>query len=71
MYLVKNAALLQGFSFVQYESRFPEALETLSKWIKDNKLKYKEHIVEGFENTPKAFEGLFSGENIGKLLVRI
>jgi NADPH-dependent curcumin reductase CurA len=71
MYLVKNAALLQGFSFVQYESRFPEALETLSKWIKENKLNYKEHIVEGFENTPKAFEGLFSGENIGKLLVRI
>jgi NADPH:quinone reductase len=43
----------------------------LSRWIKENKLKYKEYIVEGFENTPKAFEDLFSGENIGKLLVRI
>ncbi|MXQ53819.1 NADP-dependent oxidoreductase [Shimazuella alba] len=71
MFLVKNNALIQGFAYMQYESHFPYALETLSKWIKDNKLKYKEHIVEGFENTPKAFEGLFSGENIGKLLVRI
>lgn len=69
--LVKNAALMQGFSFTQYESRFPEALEILSGWMKENKLKYKEYIVEGFDNTPKAFKGLFSGENIGKLLVKI
>lgn len=71
MYLVKNNALIQGFSFMQYKSHFPEALELLSKWMKENKLKYKEHIVEGFSNTPSAFQGLFSGENIGKLLIRI
>ena len=26
------------------------------------KLKYAESIVEGFENTPRAFIGLFTGE---------
>jgi NADPH-dependent curcumin reductase CurA len=69
--LVKNTALMQGFSFTNYSSRFPEALDKLSGWIKEDRLKYKEHIIEGFENTPKAFSGLFSGENMGKLLVKI
>jgi len=71
MLLVKNTALMQGFSFTNYSSRFPEALDRLSGWIKEGKLKYKEHIIEGFENAPNAFSGLFSGKNIGKLLVKI
>jgi len=71
MLLVKNSALMQGFSFTNYSSRFPEALDRLSGWIKEGKLKYKEHIIEGFENAPNAFSGLFSGKNIGKLLVKI
>ncbi|MBD2870016.1 NADP-dependent oxidoreductase [Paenibacillus arenilitoris] len=71
MLLVKNSALMQGFSFTNYSSQFPEALEKLSGWIKEGRLKYKEHIIDGFEHTPKAFSGLFSGENTGKLLVKI
>jgi NADPH-dependent curcumin reductase CurA len=34
-------------------------------------LKHEETIVEGFENTPHAFIGLFSGENLGKQIVKI
>jgi NADPH-dependent curcumin reductase CurA len=34
-------------------------------------MKYAENIVDGFENTPHAFLGLFSGENLGKQLVRV
>ena len=30
-----------------------------------------EHIVNGFENMPKAFIGLFDGENIGKVVVNV
>ena len=33
--------------------------------------KYREHIVEGLENAPQAFMGLFDGQNFGKLLVRV
>lgn len=70
MILLKKNALMQGFSFAQYEDRFPEAIETIIHWLKENKLKYKEHIIEGFENTSAAFCGLFHGNNIGKLLVK-
>jgi hypothetical protein len=33
-------------------------------------LEYREDVVEGFENTPKAFIGPFSGSNFGKRVVR-
>jgi NADPH-dependent curcumin reductase len=43
----------------------------VTQWIKDGKLRYKEHVVEGIENSPKAFLGLYSGKNFGKLVVKI
>ena len=47
------------------------AIDRISKWISDGKVKYKEDIVEGFENAPSAFERLFTGENFGKLLIKV
>jgi NADPH-dependent curcumin reductase CurA len=43
----------------------------MAAWIKEGKIKYREQIVEGFENTPRAFIGLLAGENTGKMLVKI
>jgi len=43
----------------------------LAQWFMSGKLKHAESIVEGFENTPRAFIGLFSGENLGKQVVKI
>jgi NADPH-dependent curcumin reductase CurA len=40
-------------------------------WVRDGKLAYRETIVDGFENLPKAFIGLFHGDNVGKMLVRV
>ena len=37
----------------------------------EGKIKAKEHVVEGLENAPKAFIGLFKGENIGKQIVKV
>jgi len=31
----------------------------------------KEPIIEGFENIPEAFIGLFEGTNTGKMMVKI
>ena len=43
----------------------------MSKWINEEKIKWKETVVVGIENAPKAFPGLFQGENFGKMLVKI
>jgi len=48
-----------------------ETVEILAGWLKEGKLKYKESIVNGIENAPKAFIGLLRGENFGKQLIKV
>jgi len=69
-YLLVNSARMQGFIITDYAARFAEGVTQLTKWVASGKLKYAETIVEGFENTPQAFIGLFTGENLGKQIVK-
>jgi len=34
-------------------------------------IKYKEDLVDGLDNAPKAFIGMLEGRNFGKLLIRM
>ena len=70
-YLLVNRARMEGFLIHDYESRFDEGLAQLSEWLKSGRLTYRETIVNGLENAPRAFIGLFHGENIGKQLVKV
>jgi NADPH-dependent curcumin reductase CurA len=70
-YLLINSALMKGFIITEYAARFTEGVMNLAQWLVAGKLKYAETVAEGFENTPKAFIGLFSGENLGKQLVKV
>jgi NADPH:quinone reductase len=70
-YLLINSAQMRGFIVTEYAARFPEGALQLAQWLSEGKLKYAETVVEGFENTPRAFIGLFSGENLGKQIVKV
>jgi len=70
-YLLVNSALMKGFIVTDYAARFAEGIGAMARWLAEGKLKYAETIVEGFENTPAAFIGLFTGENLGKQLVKV
>jgi NADPH-dependent curcumin reductase CurA len=70
-FLVKNSALMQGFIVSNYADKFPQAMKQLSTWLGEGKLKYKETIVEGFENTPQAFLDMMDGKNKGKMIVKV
>jgi hypothetical protein len=70
-YLLVNSALMKGFIITEYAARFSEGVSQLAQWLAAGKLKYAENVVEGFENTPQAFIGLFSGENLGKQIVKV
>ena len=48
-----------------------EAYQDITQWIKDDKIKYKNHIIPGIENAGEAIRKLFSCENEGKLIVQI
>lgn len=70
-YLLVNSALMKGFIITEYAARFSEGVMQLAQWLAGGKLKYAESVVEGFENTPQAFIGLFSGDNLGKQIVKV
>ena len=70
-YLVIHRGLVKGFIVSDYAKSFSEAFAQLGAWTREGKLQYRETIVEGFENIPDAFLGLFRGDNIGKQLVKV
>ena len=62
---------VQGFIVLDYASRFMEAATQLGQWKMFGKLKDRETIVEGLEKSPDAINMLFTGGNIGKLIVKV
>jgi len=70
-YLLINSALMKGFIITNYMPRFREGFSQLSEWFAEGKLKYAETVAEGFENTPQAFIDLFTGQNLGKQIVKV
>jgi len=67
--LLGKSALMQGFLVNNYQHLFMEGTKDLSNWMKEGRIKYQETTVNGFEQLPNAFLGLFKGENIGKMIV--
>ncbi|HQY90767.1 NADP-dependent oxidoreductase [Caldilinea sp.] len=69
--MIGKRLLLQGFIVSDHYDQFPQFQTDMAKWINAGKIKWEETIVEGIEHTPQAFIGLFTGENRGKMLVRV
>ncbi len=69
--LLVNRARMEGFIVFDFRARYREALEKLGQWVKEGKIKARFDTVEGLENAPLALNRLFTGENIGKLIVRV
>jgi len=49
----------------------PEFQREVGTWILEEKIKWRDTVVDGLENAPRAFLDLFTGKNIGKMLVRL
>jgi NADPH-dependent curcumin reductase CurA len=62
---------MQGFIISDHYARVPDFVRDVSQWLGEGKITYKEHVVEGLENAPDAFLGLFKGANFGKLVVKV
>jgi hypothetical protein len=71
MLVVGKSLRLQGFIVAQYFDQLPAFLAEAAALVAAGKLKWQETVEHGIENAPKAFLKLFSGENAGKMLVKI
>jgi len=69
--LVRQRGRMEGLIVIDYAARFAEATAQLGMWVRSGELAHREDIQEGFENAPRTFLRLFSGENLGKQLLRI
>lgn len=50
---------------------YGEFLAQMSRWLKEDKIKFREDIVDGLECAKQAFIGLLEGNNFGKLVIRV
>ena len=69
--ILRRSLKMQGFIVSNYQDRIPAFVADMAGWLAEGKVKYREDMVQGLTNAPEAFLGLFSGNNFGKLVVRV
>jgi len=69
--LMVKRATMKGVMVSDFYPRAMEAAMVMGGWIMSGKLKSREDIVEGLENFPETFQKLFTGENNGKLILKV
>lgn len=68
---IKARATVRGMVVYDHEDLRPKMQQDISKWLKEDKLKYLEDVTDGLENAPEAFSRLMHGKNFGKAIVRV
>lgn len=63
--------LIKGFIVIDYLDRFPEGIQAMAGWLLEGKIRFETDIVDGLENAPASLDRLFTGKNLGKLVVRV
>ncbi|EEB78937.1 oxidoreductase, zinc-binding dehydrogenase family [marine gamma proteobacterium HTCC2148] len=69
--ILSRSIKMQGFIVSNYIHRAPDFIGDMSTWMAEGKIQYREDMVEGLQNAPEAFLGLFKGANFGKLVVKV
>ena len=62
---------LEGFIVSSHMDMQEPFIRDMSAWIAQGKVKWRETVEEGIERAPDAFLKLFTGENLGKMLVKL
>ena len=68
---IERRLTMQGMVVWDHLRDFKQAMAEMAGWIRSGDLVYREEIIDGFENLPEAFAGLFTGETLGRRLVRV
>jgi NADPH-dependent curcumin reductase CurA len=69
--VTRTRTRIEGFLVYDFAGQHETSRARLAGWIRDGRLKYREDVVEGFENAPAAFMGMLRGDNLGKRLVKV
>lgn len=69
--LLSRTASMQGFNALEMWDRFDEAFADLRRWGREGRLVHRETVFDGLQSCVEALNGLFTGANIGKMLVKV
>ena len=69
--LMGKRARMEGFNAADHWDHYAQAAAALADLIAEGKLKYRAHLIEGLEHAPEALVRLFTGDHLGKLVVRV
>ena len=70
-FIVSKRLRVQGFIVSDHLERFGDFMREVGPWVAAGQIECRETMLEGIENVPAAFAGLFRGDNTGKMLVRV
>jgi NADPH-dependent curcumin reductase len=70
-YLLVKRATMRGFLTTDFAERYEEAIEHLAGWLRTGQLKYREQVLNGIEAAPGSIAQLYSGQNSGKLIIKL
>ena len=62
---------LKGFIVSHFNHMREDFVRDMASWIADGRVKYRETVMHGLEQAPDAFIGLFTGANVGKMIVQL
>jgi NADPH-dependent curcumin reductase CurA len=71
MRIISARIMVKGFIYTDYMSEMPDFYRDMGGWLASGAVQSRETIHEGIETVPEAFLGLFRGDNIGKMLIRL
>ncbi len=69
--LISRRARMEGFISWDYWGRWGEITDTLAGWVAEGTLRHRSHVFEGLTSAPEALNAMFTGENIGKIVIRV
>jgi NADPH-dependent curcumin reductase len=69
--LLINSARMEGFVVFDFAKRYAEGQTAMAGWMQSGQIKFKEDIQEGIARFPEVLNMLFTGENFGKLVLKL
>ncbi|MCD4526843.1 NADP-dependent oxidoreductase [Nocardioides sp. cx-173] len=71
MMIVTKRLTLRGFTVSNHQEAASDFYRDAGAWLAAGDLVYRETFVDGLDSMVDAFRGLYSGDNVGKMLVRL
>jgi hypothetical protein len=69
--LISRRARMEGFISWDYWGRYAEIMDVLGGWVASGALRHRSHVFEGLGSAPHALNAMFTGENIGKIVIKV